>query len=63
MPEGPSFAAKRARYLVPYGRRTEQGGDLANEKGIVGAAAGKHQLMDFCFGQDEAVEASTMRAL
>jgi len=29
---------------------------LANEKGIVGAAAGNDQLMDFCFGQDEAVE-------
>ena len=40
----------------PCLRRTEQGGELADEKRIVEATAGNDQLMDFCFGQDEAVE-------
>ncbi len=40
----------------PSGRRTEEGGELADEKRIVEATAGNDQLMDVCFGQDEAAE-------
>src|SRR5260370_31793984 len=39
--------------LRPYG---EGCGELGEEQGVAGAAAGDDELVDFGFGQDEAVE-------
>src|SRR5262249_4152960 len=46
--------------LRPYKKRgsrdTEGGGELGEDEGIAGAAAGDDELVDFGFGKDEAMQ-------
>ena len=56
MINGPRYQLLARAALAGDERRGIRGGELADEKRIVEATAGNDQLMDSCFGQDEAVE-------